>query len=40
MKINNQEFTYELVSIVFNPTRLLRLSKFYNIPFDELIEIY
>jgi len=40
MKENNYIFLEELCSWVFNPCRLSRIAKIYNITLDKLLEYY
>ena len=40
MKENMIDMFKEIVEYVFNPSRLIRLSIIYNIPFDTLVEYY
>jgi hypothetical protein len=40
MKENIKEFNQELIEYVFNPNRLLRLCKLYDLSFDEINELY
>jgi len=40
MKENNYIFLEELCSWVFNPDRLSRVAKLYNITLDNLLEYY
>ncbi len=40
MKENIQEFKKELIEYVFHPKRLIRLSKLYQLTFEELNDLY
>lgn len=40
MKMNNIEFTQELLSYVFSPDRMINISIIYNCPFEKLVNIY
>ena len=39
MKLNNKMFFEELTKYVFNPVRMNRLCKMYNVEFDEYLEL-
>ena len=39
-KMKNHEFNQELIAYVMNPYRLTRMSKKYDISFEELLEYY
>jgi hypothetical protein len=40
MKKNIQEFKKELIEYIFNPKRLMRICRLYNLSFDHLNDIY